>query len=187
MKSLKKMLAVVLAASLTLSSAVVAFGATSPTTGAVATENKTAVDATDVPAQVTTTAKGEATISKFTDKKATKATIDTVTVNGVEYKVTEIKANAFKGTKVKTVSLGENVAKVGKNAFSGAKSLKTVTLANKKVTVSSKAFSGLSKSAKAKITIKVNSKISKKDYAKLVKALKKAGISEKRIKKVKIK
>lgn len=180
MKSLKKVLAVAIAASLTLSSAVVAFAATSPTVAQKPVEHKTAVEATDVAASVTTSKKGEATITKYTGTEK-KATIDTVTVNGVEYKVTAIKANAFKDTKVKTVALGESVKTIGKNAFKGAKNLKTVELKGY-AKVDKKAFAGLKTN---KITVKVSKSISAKDYKKLVKALKKAGISEKKIKKVK--
>ena len=59
----------------------------------------------------------------------TKATIPaTVKANNTTYKVTSIKANAFKGkTKLTTVSIGKNVKTVGANAFYGCTKLSKVT------------------------------------------------------------
>lgn len=67
------------------------------------------------------------------------------------------------------------VKTIGKNAFKGCKKLKTITLANKKVTIKKGAFAGLNTK---KITIKAP-KMSKKALKKFKKALKKAGFKGK--------
>lgn len=67
---------------------------------------------------------------------------DTVTVNGVKYKVTKIEAGAFKNSKVAEVKLGSNVSTIAKQAFKGCKKLKKVTFSNKTKTISGEAFSG---------------------------------------------
>ena len=52
---------------------------------------------------------------------------ETVTINGVEYKITSIADNAFKGNKVITnLIIGGNVRIIGKNAFSGSALVKAV-------------------------------------------------------------
>ena len=80
---------------------------------------------------------------------------NTVTVGGKKYKVTEIKANAFKDNKkLKKITIGKNIEKIGKNAFSGCKNLKTVNIKTTKLTrktVGANAFKGIN--AKAKVTV----------------------------------
>ncbi|MDE6626907.1 MAG: leucine-rich repeat domain-containing protein [Lachnospiraceae bacterium] len=64
-------------------------------------------------------------------KKAKKTVVipDTVVYNGVTYKVTSIEANAFKNNKkLESVTIGKNIKKIGKNAFSGCKNLKKITI-----------------------------------------------------------
>ena len=95
------------------------------------------------------------TITKFTDKKAKKLTIPaTVKVKGVTYKVTAVSDKAFKGNKkLTTVTIGSNVTKIGKEAFSGCKNLKKITVTTGKLkTISNNAFKGINK--KATITVK---------------------------------
>jgi len=115
-----------------------------------------------------------------TDK--VKVTIpETVTINGYEYKVTEVSANAFKNNKkIRSVALPGSVTKIGKNAFKGAKKLKTITIKSSKVSIGKNAFKGINK--------KATFKVPKKSYKKLVKAIKKSKTGWKktmRIKKVK--
>ena len=64
--------------------------------------------------------------------------------NGVEYKVTKIADGAFKGnTTVTTVTIGENVTEIGKNAFLGCTSLKTLKIDSNKITkIGESAFKG---------------------------------------------
>lgn len=66
---------------------------------------------------------------------------DTITVGGVEYKVTTLSDGAYAGCKdLKTVELGDNVKKIGKGAFKNCTNLKTVTFPANLKTVSAEAF-----------------------------------------------
>ena len=103
---------------------------------------------------------------------------DTVTIDGVTYKVTSIKKGAFSGcNKLTSVTIGSNVAtigdkafykcsklskiiipskvsKIGKSAFEGCKKLKTITIKTKKLTnktVGNKAFKGTPANTKVKV------------------------------------
>ncbi len=119
---------------------------------------------------------GTVTYVKSTNSKATKVTIpSTVKIDGITYKVTAIGANAFKSnTKIKTLVIGSNIESIGKNAFYGAKNLKSVTIKTAKLTskkLGSKSFSKLN----SKAVIKVPSK-QLKNYRTI---LKKAGITGK--------
>lgn len=95
---------------------------------------------------------------------------------GEVYKVTEIAPDALKGNKnITKVTIGTNVQKIGKNAFSGCKKLKSITIKSKKLTaktVGSNAFKGIHRKAKIKVP---KSKL--KSYKKL---LKKKGIKGKK-------
>ena len=93
-----------------------------------------------------------------TDKKAKSVTIpDTVTVDGVSYKVTSIDDNAFKGNKTITkVTVGKNIKTIGKNAFSGCKKLKTVTIGKNVTTLGASAFNGCSSMTKLALPAKLN-------------------------------
>lgn len=83
----------------------------------------------------------------------------TVTYGKVSYRVTSIKAKAFKGyTKIKKVSLGSNLKTVGASAFQGCTKLTTVTVGKSVTTIGSGAFKSC-KSLK-KVTIS-SSKVKK--------------------------
>lgn len=62
------------------------------------------------------------------NKKATNVTIpDTINVDGVTYKVTSVAANAFKNNKkLKNITIGINVEKIGNKAFYKCTALKNV-------------------------------------------------------------
>lgn len=143
-----------------------------------------------VPDQVTgvyykitkSTAQGGTVSFMKADNNPTKVVIpDTITINGITYKVTGIMKNAFKGcTKLKTVTIGKNVtsigdgafykctaltkiiipkgvSKIGKQAFYGAKKLKSVTIRTTKLTgkkIGKQAF----KNIHSKAVVKVPSK-----------------------------
>lgn len=92
---------------------------------------------------------------------------DAVMVEGERYKVTTIKANAFKGAKIRSVVIGKNVKKIAKNAFKGSGAAK-ITLKTKALTKAS--IKGSLKGSKVK-TVKVN--ISKKLNKSYVKKYKK--------------
>ena len=90
---------------------------------------------------------GEVTYAK--PKSGVKGTVkipDTVTVDGITYKVTAIEADAFKNNKnITKVIIGNNVMVIGKNAFAGCKKLSSVTVGKKVKTISAGAFSGCTK------------------------------------------
>ena len=90
----------------------------------------------------------------------------TVTINGEKVSVTSVKANAFKGMKkLEKVTIGTNVSRIGKNAFSGDSKLKSIQIKSKKLTyVGKRALKNIS----AKAVIKVP-KSKKKAYTSLLK------------------
>ena len=74
---------------------------------------------------------------------------ETVKVNGVEYKVTKIDNNAFKGNKkLKKVVVPAGIEDIGKNAFKGDKNLKKIYIKGKDVTIRKNAFKNINKKAK---------------------------------------
>ena len=109
--------------------------------------------------------------SKANPKAKTVTIPNTITVDGINYKVAEVGANAFKNNKkVKKVAIGANVVKVANKAFNKCPSLRNViiktTLLTKK-TASKKCFSKVHK----KMIIKVPKKV-KKTYVKIFKGFK---------------
>ena len=109
--------------------------------------------------------------SKANPKAKTVTIPNTITVDGISYKVAEVGANAFKNNKnVKKVTIGANVVKIANKAFNKCPSLRNViiktTLLTKK-TASKKCFSKVHK----KMVIKVPKKV-KKSYAKIFKGFK---------------
>ncbi len=89
-----------------------------------------------------------ATFRKAAKKKATTLKVEaSVKANGKTYKVTAIADNACKGmSKLTKVTIGKNVVKIGKNAFSGCEKLKTIVIKTKLLkagTVGSNAFRGV--------------------------------------------
>lgn len=112
------------------------------------------------------------TVAYLKPKKGVKGTVkipDSITVNHVTYKVTEIAANAFKNQKkIRKVLIPSGVSRIGKKAFCGCKKLKNITIKTTKLTkkrVGSKAFSGIH----AKAVIKVPKK-KLSAYRKILKA-----------------
>lgn len=131
--------------------------------------------------QVSNADKKEVIVKKGYDgKKAKKVTIPAeVTINGVSCTVVEIAPNAFKGyTKMKSVTIGKNVRKIGKGAFAGCKKLSQVTFKGSACTsIGKQAFSKTS----SKMTVKIPKalKKNKKQLAKFKKQLKGSKISKK--------
>lgn len=118
------------------------------------------------------------TVVYLKPKKGVKGTVnipDSITVNHVTYKVTEIAANAFKkNKKIRKVVIPSSIEKIGKQAFYGCKNLKNITVKTTKLTkkrVGSKAFSGIH--AKAAI------KVPKKKLSAYRKMLKARGVAKK--------
>ena len=137
-----------------------------------ATVNKSGAKTT-----VKTTENGTAAIKKVKSSKKSVTVSSTVKVDGVEYKVTTIEANAFANCKKATkITLPSTVKTIKKKAFTGAKKVKTIVVKSKKaVTVKKGAFKGVDTK---KVTIKA-SKMSKKQLKKFKKTLKKAGFKGK--------
>ena len=113
--------------------------------------------------------KKDVALITFTNKKVKTLSIPaTVTYNGIEYKVTVISDGALKNAKkLKSVTIGKNISKIGKDAFRNCKLLKDIriktTLLNKK-SIGKNAIKGTSK----KLVIKVPGK-KKKEYKKAFK------------------
>ncbi len=86
------------------------------------------------------------------NEKTTSITIPaTIKVNGIKYKVTAVSKNACMNlTKLKKVTIGKNVKKIGTKAFFGCKKLKKIKVSTKKLTmgnVGKVAFKGVYKKA----------------------------------------
>ncbi len=98
---------------------------------------------------------------------------DTIRLCGKKYEVYGIAPEAFKNNKkIKAVTIGKNVRKIGKKAFYNCKKLEKVTIQSKKITkIESKAFYKNAKTLRFKLP---KSKMSK--YKKLIQ---KSGISSK--------
>ncbi|WP_026528217.1 leucine-rich repeat protein [Butyrivibrio sp. VCD2006] len=100
-----------------------------------------------------------------------------VNINGTYYRVTEIDTKAFAGNKtITTLEVGENVNKIGANAFNGCSSLKKITFKAGNVTsIGKTAFSGINK----KTTIYTPTTKIRKKYKKLLKKKIVAGVKYK--------
>ena len=101
------------------------------------------------------------------DKKSNITIPSTIKINGENYKVTVIKANAFKDNKkIKQITIGKNIKKIGKNAFKNCKNLKKIVIKTKNLTsknVGKNVFKGISKKAVIKVP-----KAKVKAYKKLI-------------------
>jgi hypothetical protein len=83
----------------------------------------------------------------------------TVKIGGRSYKVTTVNANAFKGSRIRTVTIGKNVKRLRKNAFRNSKATKVIlkTKLLKKANVK-----GSLKGSKVKtVSVKITKKASK--------------------------
>ena len=90
-----------------------------------------------------------------------------VNVKGTYYRVTEIDEKAFAGNKkIASVEIGENVQKIGANAFNGCSALKKITFKSGNVSsIGKAAFGGINK----KTTVYSPSSKVRKKYKKLLK------------------
>lgn len=96
---------------------------------------------------------GMVELSKADKTKSNVSVPDTITVDGVTYKVISISKDAFKGNKkLKKVTIGKNVTKINANAFNGCKNLKNITVKSTQIkTVGKNAFKGINAKAKIKV------------------------------------
>ena len=97
--------------------------------------------------------------------------LTSISMNGNSLKT--IEAGAFENCKkLSRITLGKNVVSIGKNAFKGDKKLRTITIKSTKIkTIGKNAFKNINNKAK----IYVPKSLSKKQFAKYKKMLKKAG------------
>ena len=110
---------------------------------------------------------GELAVTGIRKKSITQIRLaKTGVFDGVKYKVTSVKANAFKGNKKVTKAIiSKNVTKVGKNAFANMKNLKAVTFTSKKLkSIGANAFKGDKKLKLIKIKSKKLKSIGKKSF-----------------------
>ncbi len=100
-------------------------------------------------------------------KDQAKVTIGSkVTIEGASFKITQVSDKALKNKKKLTAAvIGANVSSIGREAFAGAKNLKTITVKSKKLTkVGKNTLKNIHKKAKVKVP---SSKL--KQYKKLFK------------------
>ena len=136
-----------------------------PAPGNTEAPDSTTKPGSNVPSKVTVknssykvTSKGSTKTVEYTGvKKNTKEiTIpSSVKINGKDYKVTAIKANAFKGNKkIQKITIGKNIKKIGKGAFKNCKKLKKIVIKSKKLVsknIGKNAFKGIPKNAVIKV------------------------------------
>lgn len=147
-----------------------------PTPSAPATPSASAVktgDAITANGQTVTVTKvasasenGEITYTKAPNKK--KVTVPkTMTIQGKTYNVTAVGAKAFTAKKIRQVTVGANVKKLAKNAFTSSKATKVIlkTKLLKKKTVKG----CLKKSKVTTVQVKIGSKSVNKKYVKTYK------------------
>ena len=108
--------------------------------------------------KVTNSSRKNPAVEYVRPKSSAKGTIKipaTVKYAGVTYKVTSVADRAFRNNKkVTNLTVGKNVTKIGKNAFSGCKNLKTLTIRSTKLTkkgLAGSSFKGISKKTVVKV------------------------------------
>ena len=98
-----------------------------------------------------------------------------IKIKGATYKVTEISTNAFKNSrKLKKVVIGQNIVKIGKNAFYGCKKLTSITIKSSRLTLKN-----IGKNAFKNTSPKATVKVPKKQKALYNQILKKRGLNKK--------
>lgn len=117
--------------------------------------------------QVLTPATGNTmgTVAFIKAKNAKKVTVPaTVTLYGKKFSVVQIDARAFKGKKIRTVTVGSNVKKIQANAFKGSKATKMI-VKSKKLT-KAKVKGSLKKSKIRTVQVKLGKKKVNRKYVK---------------------
>ena len=87
--------------------------------------------------KITSSSSSSRTVAFVGNKVKASVTIPTsIKIKGATYKVTEISASAFKNNrKLKKVVIGQNIVKIGKNAFYGCKNLTSITIKSSRLTL----------------------------------------------------
>ena len=120
----------------------------------------------------------EATFTKAADTKLKKIVVpDTVEIDKTTVKVTKIAKGAYQGAdQAKSITVGRNVKNIGKNAFNNCKKAKKIYIhANKIKKIDKTAFKGCPNKKSTKVYIYAKNKTV---YNKVVKLVKKAGLSK---------
>ena len=126
--------------------------------------------------KVTSSRSSSRTVAFIGNKAKTSVTIPTtIKIKGATYKVTEISTNAFKNNrKLKKVVIGQNIVKIGKNAFYGCKKLTSITIKSSRLTLKN-----IGKNAFKNTSPKATVKVPKKQKALYNQILKKQGLNKK--------
>ncbi|WP_026494912.1 leucine-rich repeat domain-containing protein [Butyrivibrio sp. WCD3002] len=92
-----------------------------------------------------------------------------VTIGGKSYAVTKIANNAFKGSAIKSLTIGNSITEIGDSAFTGCKNLTKATIGKNVTKIGKKAFYNCSKLKK--VTFKGNKvkKVGSKAFKKIKK------------------
>ena len=126
--------------------------------------------------KVTSSRSSSRTVAFIGNKAKTSVTIPTtIKIKGATYKVTEISTNAFKNNrKLKKVVIGQNIVKIGKNAFYGCKKLTAITIKSSRLTLKN-----IGKNAFKNTSPKATVKVPKKQKVLYNQILKKRGLNKK--------
>ena len=126
--------------------------------------------------KITSSSSSSRTVAFVGNKVKASVTIPTsIKIKGATYKVTEISASAFKNNrKLKKVVIGQNIVKIGKNAFYGCKNLTSITIKSSQLTLKN-----IGKNAFKNTSPKATVKIPKKQKALYNQILKKRGLNKK--------
>lgn len=126
--------------------------------------------------KVTSSRSSSQTVAFIGNKVKTSVTIPTtIKIKGATYKVTEISTNAFKNNrKLKKVVIGQNIVRIGKNAFYGYKKLTSITIKSSRLTLKN-----IGKNAFKNTSPKATVKVPKKQKALYNQILKKRGLNKK--------
>lgn len=126
--------------------------------------------------KVTSSRSSSQTVAFIGNKVKTSVTIPTtIKIKGATYKVTEISTNAFKNNrKLKKVVIGQNIVRIGKNAFYGCKKLTSITIKSSRLTLKN-----IGKNAFKNTSPKATVKVPKKQKTLYNQILKKQGLNKK--------
>ena len=126
--------------------------------------------------KVTSSSSSSRTVAFVGNKVKASVTIPTsIKIKGATYKVTEISASAFKNNrKLKKVVIGQNIVKIGKNAFYGCKNLTSITIKSSQLTLKN-----IGKNAFKNTSPKATVKVPKNQKALYNQILKKRGLNKK--------
>ena len=126
--------------------------------------------------KVTSSRSSSRTVAFIGNKVKTSVTIPTtIKIKGATYKVTEISTNAFKNNrKLKKVVIGQNIVRIGKNAFYGCKKLTSITIKSSRLTLKN-----IGKNAFKNTSPKATVKVPKKQKVLYNQILKKRGLNKK--------